>query len=270
MTQANINIEDLSADTKIAHMQGQLDESNIDEKIKEIYSAIEKVPKGLKLIFDFSSLDYMNSKSIGYLTDIYGKVTEGGGRVIIAAAKPNIADILQVVGLTQIIENFATLDEAKKKMETPVQAISQSPASSSEPVQASPVAPASDPVQTPAAAPEVKPQTTEAATTSTQASSVAPETKPQAKVNQAATPAPAQAPAPTSDPTSASVSMPAPVQTANPNPQPGAASATSTPTTAQNPTQPATAAPSHPPTPGTPAPPAPTNTEESTYTFEKQ
>lgn len=120
MTDATINIEDVSGNMKIAHMQGQLDESNIDEKIKEIYANIEKVPKGLQLIFDFSSLDYMNSKSIGYLTDIYGKVTEGGGRVIIAGAKPNIADILQVVGLTQIIENVATLEEAKKKMETVV------------------------------------------------------------------------------------------------------------------------------------------------------
>lgn len=195
MTQATITIEDLSADTKIAHMQGQLDESNIDEKIKEVYSAIEKVSKGLKLIFDFSNLDYMNSKSIGYLTDIYGKVTEGGGRVMIAAAKPNITDILQVVGLTQIIENFATLDEAKEKMETPVQATSPAPSDA--------------PAKAPAAASPVQPQ-------------------PQIPVSAPAT-APTTAPAQT--PTSSSAKTPEPTAMPTPNPQPGATSVT-TPLTA--------------------------------------
>lgn len=168
MTDATITIEDISGNMKIAHMQGQLDESNIDEKIKEIYANVEKVPKGLQLIFDFNSLDYMNSKSIGYLTDIYGKVTEGGGRVIIAGAKPNIADILQVVGLTQIIENVATLEEAKKKMETAPSQTTVTPAPAPAPVTqpvvaAAPVptveAPTSSPapVPAPAAPPAVAP-----------------------------------------------------------------------------------------------------------------
>lgn len=121
MTNVTITIEDLASPVagrliKIAKVVGQLDESNIDEKAKIFYDLIAANPKNLFLLFDFSELEYLNSKSIGYLTDWYGKVSAEGGKIAIAAAKPNIVDILQVVGLTQLITCHATLDEAKAAM----------------------------------------------------------------------------------------------------------------------------------------------------------
>ncbi|MFC1750520.1 STAS domain-containing protein [Pseudomonadota bacterium] len=118
MTEATITIEDIPVTTdgqaaKLVKFAGQLDESNVDEKAKTIYSLLEEVPQNLLLLFDFEGLEYMNSKSIGYLTDWYGKVSEGGGKITIAKAKSNILDILQVVGLTQLINCFPTVDEAK-------------------------------------------------------------------------------------------------------------------------------------------------------------
>lgn len=117
MTEANIVIEDITGLNKVVkhvHISGQLDESNVDEKIQAIYKIFETTPKGVNIIFDLENLDYMNSKSIGYLTDLYGKVTESGGTVAIAKPKPNITDILQVVGLTQLIKTFDSIEEAKK------------------------------------------------------------------------------------------------------------------------------------------------------------
>jgi anti-anti-sigma factor len=118
MTQINILIEDIPAVAqgqvaKLIKFQGQLDESNVDEKAKLIYSLLEQHPQNLLLLLDFSDLEYMNSKSIGYLTDWYGKVSEGKGKIAIAHARSNILDILQVVGLTQLINCYPTLDEAK-------------------------------------------------------------------------------------------------------------------------------------------------------------
>lgn len=117
MTEANILIEDTQIPgktVKTIHIKGQLDESNVDEKIQEIYKLMEATPKGLNLIFDLENLEYLNSKSIGYLTDLYGKLTEAGGMMVITKPKPNITDILQVVGLTQLIKNFDNMEEAKK------------------------------------------------------------------------------------------------------------------------------------------------------------
>lgn len=116
--QATITIEDLPGNhpdktVKLVKFAGQLDESNVDEKAKIMYDLISKVPQNLHLVLDFENLEYMNSKSIGYLTDWYTKITEKKGNIIIAKAKPNILDILQVVGLAQLIQCVPTLEEAK-------------------------------------------------------------------------------------------------------------------------------------------------------------
>ncbi len=118
MTPVQITIEDVSGlpagkAAKLIRIVGQLDESNVDEQAKTIYELIETGPQGVNLIFDLAGLEYMNSKSIGYMTDWYSKITGMGGKVVIASARENILDILQVVGLTQLIGAFPTLEEAK-------------------------------------------------------------------------------------------------------------------------------------------------------------
>jgi anti-anti-sigma factor len=118
MTQATITIEDIPATVpgitaKLVKFQGQLDESNVDEKAKILYQLLEQYPQNLYLLMDFEQLEYMNSKSIGYLTDWYGKISEGNGKIVIAKPRSNILDILQVVGLTQLINCYQTADEAK-------------------------------------------------------------------------------------------------------------------------------------------------------------
>ncbi|MBI2453456.1 STAS domain-containing protein [Candidatus Peregrinibacteria bacterium] len=118
MTYVNITLEDVPTgdqkkQVKIVKLSGQLDESNVDENAKKVYKLIESVKEDLNLIFDFSELEYMNSKSIGYLTDWYGRITGKNGKIVIAQAKDNIYDILQVVGLTQLIHCYPSLKEAK-------------------------------------------------------------------------------------------------------------------------------------------------------------
>lgn len=118
MAQIIVTTEDIVSSVpdkkiKLLKFAGQLDESNVDEKAKSIYDLIGSVPAGLFLIFDFEKLEYMNSKSIGYLTDWYTKLSEKKGGIMVANARPNILDILQVVGLTQLIQCVGTVDEAK-------------------------------------------------------------------------------------------------------------------------------------------------------------
>ncbi|MBI5412849.1 STAS domain-containing protein [Candidatus Peregrinibacteria bacterium] len=118
MAQIIITTEDIVSGNpdkklKLLKFSGQLDETNVDEKAKGIYDIIGGVPQGLFLILDFEKLEYMNSKSIGYLTDWYTKLSEKKGGILIANARPNILDILQVVGLTQLIKCVGTVEEAK-------------------------------------------------------------------------------------------------------------------------------------------------------------
>jgi len=80
MTYINITATELDTgfpDKKLnlVKFSGQMDESNVDENAKKIYKLIDASAGKYFYIFDFSELAYMNSKSIGYLTDWYGKIT---------------------------------------------------------------------------------------------------------------------------------------------------------------------------------------------------
>ncbi len=149
MTEVSITIETgqhpVNGKTlKIVKIAGQLDESNVDQEIQKIYQTMEETPSNLDLIFDLENLEYMNSKSIGYMTDLYGKLSESGGKMFITKARPNITDILQVVGLTQLVTLYDTTEEAKL-------ALSTAPVTPAAPVApAIPLAPATPtPVATP-------------------------------------------------------------------------------------------------------------------------
>jgi len=114
----NIKVENLltpepSMTGKLIRVIGQLDESNISINSKIIYDIIAKHPTELYLLFDLTKLEYMNSKAIGYFTDWYGKIMEGKGKIVIANAPPTVMDILQAVGITELVKCYTTVEEAQ-------------------------------------------------------------------------------------------------------------------------------------------------------------
>lgn len=95
---------------------GHLDESNVDDLSRTIYALIEEYPDKLHLLFDFENLTYMNSKSIGYLTDWYTIVNDKEGKIVIAKAAINILDTLKAVGITKYVQCFDSMAEAKSNL----------------------------------------------------------------------------------------------------------------------------------------------------------
>lgn len=115
MAQVNITFQDLDQagkNIKLIGFEGQLDETNVDSEAKKVYQVITEMAEP-NLLLDFAGLEYMNSKSIGYLTDWYSQVTAKNGKIVIVRPRANILDILKVVGITQIINTFDNVDEAK-------------------------------------------------------------------------------------------------------------------------------------------------------------
>jgi anti-anti-sigma factor len=102
-----------SAPVKLIVLEGQLDESNVDEFAPKVYELIETNPENTNYILDLEKLTYLNSKSIGYISDWYGKIAAKKGKLVIAKALTNIKDIFNVVGLDKVIPLTQTLDEAK-------------------------------------------------------------------------------------------------------------------------------------------------------------
>ena len=182
---------------KVVTVKGQLDESNVDDEAKKIYAVLEGVGDKFTLLLDFKDLEYMNSKAVGYLTDWYTKLTDKQGKVLVVQPRENILDILQVVGLTQLIQVYGTMEEARLALGQ-----GAAPAAGEAPVV---VAPAE--VETPAATPEAAVPATPEATPAVEAPVATPEAAPATEEV-----APAESTEPAAEPTPEE----APVESAEP------------------------------------------------------
>jgi anti-anti-sigma factor len=98
---------------KVITLEGQLDESNVDEFAPKVYELINATPAGTSYILDVENISYINSKSIGYISDWYSQIISKQGKLVIAKPASNIKDILNVVGLDKVIPLAQTLEEAK-------------------------------------------------------------------------------------------------------------------------------------------------------------
>lgn len=116
MSPLQILSEQINDATVVVTIIGQMDESNADANAPQIYEIIEKIPSEGNLILNFSGLEYMNSKSIGYTTDFYNKMTEKNGKLVIAEAQEQILDILNVVGLSNVVPLVSSIKEAKETL----------------------------------------------------------------------------------------------------------------------------------------------------------
>jgi anti-sigma B factor antagonist len=162
MAEAQITMQDTEVSgkpVKTISIAGQLDETNVDEEAKKIYKVIDEMAEP-NLLLDLADLTYMNSKSIGYVTDWYSRTAAKNGKIAIARPKANILDILKVVGITQIIPIHDTLEEAQAAFGSggapaakPAAPVTPAPTSSAAPPPATPAAPRPETPPPPSAPP---------------------------------------------------------------------------------------------------------------------
>ncbi|MGE4444120.1 MAG: STAS domain-containing protein [Candidatus Altimarinota bacterium] len=95
----------------IFEFSGELDETNADKTFTAIYEGIGGFA-GKKIIFNLANLKYLNSKSIGYIADIYSNVEENEGQMYISDCDEGVKDVLELVGITTIIPTVDTVHQA--------------------------------------------------------------------------------------------------------------------------------------------------------------
>lgn len=95
----------------IFEFHGELDETNADNTFTSIKSEIGDF-EDKKIIFNMIGLRYLNSKSIGYIADIFGDLEDSDGAMAISNCDEGVKDVLELVGITTIIPTFETIEEA--------------------------------------------------------------------------------------------------------------------------------------------------------------
>lgn len=107
-------IKEIEKDTLLVAPDGELDHHSAQKIRTEVD---EKLLCGIKnVIFDFSALNFMDSSGIGMIMGRYKKISAGGGKVVIAAPRPQVQRIIEMAGLFRIIRIEPDIKKALKKL----------------------------------------------------------------------------------------------------------------------------------------------------------
>ena len=93
----------------------ELDETNVDSTFKWIYADLWDFSEK-KVIFNMAWLTYINSKSIGYIADIYSNLEDNKWKMYISNCSVWVKDILDLVWITQIVPTVDTIEDAVSAM----------------------------------------------------------------------------------------------------------------------------------------------------------
>lgn len=97
--------------TQIIHLKGEIDESNQSE-LENLLNEILEDTNVLNVVFNISALEYINSGVIGIFASFHGNFAERKKSYVFSEPNDNIYSILDLVGITSVIECFDTDEEA--------------------------------------------------------------------------------------------------------------------------------------------------------------
>ena len=100
----------------IFDFSGELDETNADKTFKMIYEEIWEFSEK-KIIFNMKELKYLNSKSIGYIADVFSNIEDNDWEMYICDCDEWVKDVLELVWITTIIPTVDREAEAIEKMQ---------------------------------------------------------------------------------------------------------------------------------------------------------
>lgn len=117
LTQLEVKKSVTNTGVRVFTFQGELDETNVDSTFPNIIQDIGGFDDA-RTLFHFGQLNYLNSKSIGYIADIAQRTEDGKGKFALCCLTPEVRDTLDLVGITNIIpvydnENDALIELSK-------------------------------------------------------------------------------------------------------------------------------------------------------------
>jgi anti-sigma B factor antagonist len=80
-----------------------LDETTVKAIAEELMQIADQSYK-LKLLLDFSNVEYLSSAVLGKLVALHKKITEGKGQLKLCAIKPAIREVFKITKLDKLFE----------------------------------------------------------------------------------------------------------------------------------------------------------------------
>ena len=115
-------------DTAIMELAGKVDSFSAAE-LHEGFKHVKETGKQ-EIVLLLKGLEYIDSRGIGAFLSFFKAVKDGGGRVRLAEAPPNILELFNVLGVEDLAEVYPSLEEAleNSKEGGPAEEVQREPA----------------------------------------------------------------------------------------------------------------------------------------------
>ncbi len=98
----------------VAILSGELRDDDQTELTSALSDAVGR--DGSRIVFDLSGLTYINSGGLGLLVQLTARANSQGGRVVVAAPSPFVADVLETTRLNRFFEVATDTDDAVSRL----------------------------------------------------------------------------------------------------------------------------------------------------------
>ncbi|MGI6548556.1 MAG: STAS domain-containing protein [Syntrophomonadales bacterium] len=97
-------------DILVLGLEGRLDASTSSTLDKHLSGSIEGGE--IKMVLDFSSLDYISSAGLRVLLMAAKKIKGAGGRLVLAGLKSHVREVFDIAGFSSIFPIYSTQEDA--------------------------------------------------------------------------------------------------------------------------------------------------------------
>lgn len=94
--------------------RGRIDGTNSSAIEAELRPLLDG--KGVRLVFDLSSIDYLSSAGLRVVLLAAKTTRAGGGKTVLSGAKPAVLEVLRMSGFDRILEIEPDLDAALARL----------------------------------------------------------------------------------------------------------------------------------------------------------
>ena len=105
-----ITIDPLKEDKQVIKFDGEFDKAGHSD-IRDQLTNVIKNFEGKKLIFDFSSMKFINSEGVGYLMEIHTHLIKLDKKLVIVGLNRHVKDVFETIGVHEIISVYDTLKD---------------------------------------------------------------------------------------------------------------------------------------------------------------
>lgn len=105
--------EDLKGDVLILKLNGRLDAVSSPIAERKIFEHINNGE--IKLILDFSGVDYLSSAGMRMLLSVTKKLKALSGKLVVCSVTINVMDVLKMSGFDHVLELTKTEEDALRR-----------------------------------------------------------------------------------------------------------------------------------------------------------